>query len=254
MILEAKRQTIELVSELAELARAAAFVNAFCAGLPASTGDVSALHLAAEELITNVITHGYGEGRRGPVTLTLESIVPDRVRLTVSDEADAYNPLANPAFDTGMPLEARPVGGLGIHLVRQLMDACVYERREERNVFGTERRLGKGSGSGITASIAATKLGSSAVLALSGRLDGLSSPELERQVLALIEGGVDRLEFDLSGLEYVGSAGLRVFLIAAKRVKTAFGQLRPEVREVFEVTGLLQVLDVTPGAGAKRPG
>ena len=88
-----------------------------------------------------------------------------------------------------------------------------------------------------------------AVLALAGRLDGLASPALEQRVDAALASGAKTLVLDLSALAYVSSAGLRVFLGAAKKFKTAGGRatfvaLPAPVREVFELSGFLGVLDV----------
>ena len=87
------------------------------------------------------------------------------------------------------------------------------------------------------------------VLALAGRLDGLASPGLEKQIDAAQAAGTKVLVLDLAKLDYVSSAGLRVFLSAAKKFKTAggrvsFAALPPAIREVFELSGFLTVLDV----------
>lgn len=226
-------------------------IDDFCAGEAVSAADVSALHLAVEETVTNVITHGYQDDALRSFTLQLEAVSTDRIRAVVTDDAPAYDPLARPEVDTALPLEARPVGGLGVHLVKKLMDVCTYEHREGKNVFSIERKLNSGAGSAATLHMAASKLESSATLALAGRLDGLSSPELERQAGALIASGVRTLVFDLANLEYVSSAGLRVFIIAAKKLKSSggaaqFTALTPAVREVFHISGLLTALGVAP--------
>jgi anti-anti-sigma factor len=114
-----------------------------------------------------------------------------------------------------------------------------------------ERQLRRGGTSSIR--FTTTKLESSATLALSGRLDGLSSSELEQQVLALLDSGVRTLVFDLAALDYVSSAGLRVFIVAAKKMKAlggtvTFRSLTPTVRNIFHVTGLLTALHVAPAA------
>lgn len=244
-------QTLTLRSDLAELSRVKVLVDAICGQTHASDADASALHLAIEEIITNVITHGYPDGPNHTFTLTIDLPADDRVRAIVTDDAPAFNPLARPDVNTTLPLEERPVGGLGVHLVRQLMDACRYEHRDGHNIFTMERQLRRGGSSSIR--FTTTKLESSATLALSGRLDGLSSPELEEQVLALLDSGVLTLVFDLAALEYVSSAGLRVFIVAAKKMKVLggkveFASLTPTVRNIFHVTGLLTALHVAPAA------
>lgn len=244
-------QTITLRSDIAELSRVMTLVDAFCSAMKASKADTSALHLAVEEIVTNVIMHGYAVGSQHTFTITLEAIGDDRVRAVVTDDAAAFNPLAQPDVNTSLPLEERPVGGLGVHLVRKLMDVCLYERRGTHNIFTMERQLNRAEA--VTAHFATTRLESAATLALSGRLDGLSSPELEQQVAALLASDISTLVFDLSALDYVSSAGLRVFILAAKKMKAAGGNaqfhaLTPTVRSVFHVTGLLTALDVAQSA------
>ncbi len=87
------------------------------------------------------------------------------------------------------------------------------------------------------------------VLAFKGRLDAVSSMEVEPSVLGLIEQGKKKLVLDLNGLEYVSSAGLRVLLLAAKRLLAVGGQLRTfgltqPVRQVLQMTGLIPQLGV----------
>lgn len=246
-------QTLTINADLAELTRVMQMTDAFCAGVGASAADVSALHLALEEIVTNVITHGYQSDSSRSFSVQLEAVSATRIRAVVSDDAPAYDPLARPEVDTNLPLEARPVGGLGVHLVKKLMDACLYEHRDGKNLFSIERRLSRAAGSAATINIATSRLESAATLALTGRLDGLSSPELEHQVSALVASGVRALTFDLSGLDYVSSAGLRVFIIAAKKLRASggaarFTSLTPAVLEVFQVSGLLTALGVAPPA------
>jgi anti-anti-sigma factor len=249
----AKSQTLTISADLAELARVMQMIDDFCVGMAISESDVSALHLAVEEIVTNVITHGYHCDPSRFLTVRLETITPDRIHAVVTDDAPAYNPLARPEVNTTLPLEARSVGGLGVHLVKKLMDVCVYEHRDGQNLFSIERKLSRTPGSSATINIATSRLAASATLALTGRLDGLSSPELEQQFSALIASGVRTLTLDLSGLEYVSSAGLRVFIIASKKLKASggaahFSSLTPAVREVFHISGLLTALGVAPPA------
>lgn len=244
-------QQLTLTNDLAELPRVVAWVDAFCQSMNAGAKDLSSLHLALEEIITNVITHGYRNGAAHVFDVKLEAVSADRIRATVIDDAPAFNPLARAELDTSLALEDRPVGGLGVHLVKKLMDACLYERRDDRNVFAVELVLRRNSPHSPAVNIATTKLESAATLALTGRLDGLSSRELEQQVNALLASGIRTLTFDLAGLDYISSAGLRVFIVAAKKLRASggsvqFHSLTQPVREVFEVTGLIKALGVTP--------
>lgn len=95
--------------------------------------------------------------------------------------------------------------------------------------------------------IESRSVGDTRVILLSGRLDSVSAPAAESAIIAEIEAGATRLALDCSGVAYVSSAGLRVFLVVAKRIKAlggrlALASLRPEVREVFAISGFLQIL------------
>lgn len=84
--------------------------------------------------------------------------------------------------------------------------------------------------------------GSATVIEPSGRIDSMTAKEFEQQIGAPLVSGSGRLVIDLSGLQYISSAGLRVFLTAAKQCKTAGGALtlcsaNDGVREVFEISG-----------------
>ncbi len=251
--MSAPSQTLTITANLVELTKVMEMIDDFCAGVNASAADVSALHLALEEIVTNVITHGYGNDSSRSFSIRIDAISTDRLRAVVTDDAPAYNPLARAEVNIALPLEARPVGGLGVHLVKKLMDVCFYEHRDGRNLFSVERKLCRTAGTAATIHIATSRLESSATLSLAGRLDGLSSPDLEQQVTALIGSGVRTLIFDLSALDYVSSAGLRVFIIAAKKLKASGGgaqfiSLTPAVRDVFHVSGLLTAFGVAPPA------
>ena len=95
--------------------------------------------------------------------------------------------------------------------------------------------------------IKTTRNDSELTVALSGRLDTLTSPDLEEMLDEELEG-VERLIFDLGELEYISSAGLRVLLGAYKMMDEYNGMLIRNVTEpvmdVFEVTGFSDVLDI----------
>ena len=84
-------------------------------------------------------------------------------------------------------------------------------------------------------------------IALEGRLDTLTAPELEAEFVRML-GGADALVLDFSKLEYISSAGLRVLLSAHKAMSPKGGMkiihVNDIVREVFEVTGFIDILNI----------
>ena len=84
------------------------------------------------------------------------------------------------------------------------------------------------------------------LVALAGRLDMISAGPLEQELEGLIAAGSRRLAIDMSGLDYLSSAGLRALLVAARRLQEAQGTLvlvglRGMVKEVLEIAGLTNV-------------
>lgn len=94
-----------------------------------------------------------------------------------------------------------------------------------------------------------TRSGTAVVLALDGKLDGFSAPALETQINRLLSENVKRLVFDCSGLDYISSAGLRVFLATAKQMQDsggscAFAALTEDVENVFRLTNFVRLLEI----------
>ncbi len=86
-----------------------------------------------------------------------------------------------------------------------------------------------------------------------GRLDSVTSSGLEREAIAVIEGGGRLLLIDLAGLDYISSAGLRMALAVAKRLDAVGGRLalcrpQPPVAEVFEISGVDGIIGVHASA------
>ena len=87
------------------------------------------------------------------------------------------------------------------------------------------------------------------ILALSGKLDATTAKTFEDKILAVINSGAQRLVVDLAQLEYVSSSGLRVFVVAAKKLQPTNGKvslcgLQDQIREVFDLAGFSSILSI----------
>ena len=90
--------------------------------------------------------------------------------------------------------------------------------------------------------------GSAVVVSLNGRLDGVSGPDLEAKIDAVVERGDVRMVLECDQMDYVSSAGLRVLLIGARKCqqgggKLAIAALKPECRSVMEMSGFLSIIE-----------
>lgn len=99
-----------------------------------------AVNLALDELVTNVILHGYEDRTDQEVKAQL-TVQEGVITAEVEDGGRAFNPLDAPTPDLNAALDERELGGLGIHLVRSLMDRVEYRREGEKNVLTVRKRI-----------------------------------------------------------------------------------------------------------------
>ena len=97
------------------------------------------INLALEEIVSNVMLYAY-PGKSGQVFVEFNR-QKDAMVFTVSDNGVAFDPTQQAEVDTTLSVEERPIGGLGIHLVRQIMDEIRYERVEEKNILTLVKNL-----------------------------------------------------------------------------------------------------------------
>ncbi|MGB0748613.1 MAG: ATP-binding protein [Magnetospiraceae bacterium] len=119
--------SLTLPSEPGNLAHIRRFVTEAAAAAGFSEGEIYQIILAVDEACTNVIVHGYGP-QPGALTVAIET---DAKGLTVHvmDQARPFDPLSLVnAPDLSLPLEQRPIGGLGVFLIRENMDNLAYQR------------------------------------------------------------------------------------------------------------------------------
>ena len=132
-------------ADAAAARQAADALRAFCAGERVPAEAVWQLQVALDEIIANIVTHASsGEDSRFDVWFRRG---PDCVEIVVADDGPAFDPLARPDPDVTLPLERRQVGGLGIMLVKSLMDDVHYERTT-RNILTIRKRISAGGAPG----------------------------------------------------------------------------------------------------------
>jgi anti-sigma regulatory factor (Ser/Thr protein kinase) len=98
------------------------------------------LHVAIEEHLTNTIRYGYAPGQSGRIRVRFRPAV-NELCVEIEDDARPFNPLVAPRVDVTRPIDERPIGGLGIHMIRQLTDELRYERQGDRNRLIMVKRL-----------------------------------------------------------------------------------------------------------------
>ena len=115
-------------------------LDAFCAAERIPEDLCWRLQVALDEIVANIVGHA-AAGSHQPEFDVWFCRTGDLIEITVTDDGPPFDPLSLPAPDTGLPLDARKPGGLGIMLVKSLMDSVLYERTS-RNVLTIRKRIG----------------------------------------------------------------------------------------------------------------
>lgn len=136
--------SVQLKNNLSELQRMNQIVTAFGERHGLASELVFRLTLVLEEIITNAISYGYEDDLEHEILVRLFWQDPN-MRIEVEDDGRPFNPLKAPSPDMGKPLAERQVGGLGIHLVREMMDELEYRRENDKNLLILKTKFGSAS-------------------------------------------------------------------------------------------------------------
>ena len=118
------RSSLRIAAELNNLAEIRRFVQETASALGVDPAVIPGVLLAVDEAVSNIIIHGY-QGQRGTVEIEVNH-EGDALVIRLRDEAPPFDPTSVPPPDLTLSLEERAPGGLGIHLIRQVMDEMAH--------------------------------------------------------------------------------------------------------------------------------
>ena len=205
--------------------------------------------LALEELFTNVVK--YAGETRSRVRIEVGK-VPNGVEVTLTDrDVDFFDVTRTAEVDVSLPLEQRSAGGLGLHLIRKMVDFIEYQYLEEtrtsritfRATAMERRRKPRDK------QMLAIDFGANGNVVVAGRFDAAQCPAAQ----AFLDKVQGEVTLDCSRLEYISSAGLGVLLKTQKRLMGTGGRLRlsgvnRHLRDIFQYSGFDQIFEIEAAA------
>ncbi len=143
------RKTIVLPNDTQEVPRLNAFVDEICQQEGLAPEVTAQVRLAVEEATVNVMNYAYPAGTRGDVTVEAKMISQDddgttgheSLLFTIMDSGTPFDPTTIPEVNTSLPASGRAIGGLGMHLVRQIMDSVSYQHLGGFNVLTLRKNV-----------------------------------------------------------------------------------------------------------------
>ena len=128
-----KRQ-LELHNDIQQIDKLTEFIDAIATDKGLDPSLTMSLNLAMEEAVSNVILYAYPEGTDGIVDV--DAILhDDRLVFIISDSGKAFDPTQKEAADITLGVEERRIGGLGILMVKNIMDKVAYRRDKNKNIL-----------------------------------------------------------------------------------------------------------------------
>jgi len=116
--------SLHVAADVAQLAAIRAFIEQQAQALGVDTSAIYDLILAVNEVATNIVVHGY-RSQPGVIEIDLRRR-GEAIEIRLRDQAPLFDPTGVPTPDLTLPLHKRPLGGMGIHVTRQIMDAIRY--------------------------------------------------------------------------------------------------------------------------------
>ena len=135
-------KTITVPSDKGRLYQVQEFVEECLSDCGASGKTLMQLQLVVEEIFVNIASYAYSPHGSGDVDISCD-VVDDRMKviITFTDEGPEFDPLGKEDPDTTLSAEDRPIGGLGIFLVKRTVDGISYRREDGRNILTIEKDL-----------------------------------------------------------------------------------------------------------------
>ena len=133
-------KSIILANDISEIARLNEFVEEIGNEFSLSPEVVFNLTLVLEEAVVNIINYAYPKEDHESIYLSAK-LHKDSIMLVLTDTGKEFDPTMAPEADITLSADERPIGGLGIFLIRQIMNEVKYERIEGKNVLTLEKKL-----------------------------------------------------------------------------------------------------------------
>ena len=128
-----ENKTLLVDNQMSELRRLADFLDDLGEEWELNPGLVFSLNLVLEEALTNIILYGFQDTDKHSIEMEFSRTQIDQLVVCVIDDGHPYDPTQKEDPDLSLPAEERPVGGLGIFLIKKIMDKVEYHRNNNKN-------------------------------------------------------------------------------------------------------------------------
>jgi anti-anti-sigma factor len=249
-----QRSAITIDNQIGEISRVADLVDEFGRECALTARVVNDMHVALDEVLSNIIHHGYDDRGRHRIEVRL-SIDGGEFCADVIDDGRPFDPARQKLVPINRETARPAPGGLGLHFVAAVIDNIRYRRDGAMNRLELRKRTSGNRASrtdrGMCLDWTEIWGRDMTVLEVSGQIDSTGAGALRERLTALIAAGTTNLLVDLHGVDYVSSAGFWALLAGARLLEARSGRLllcglSGEVQRLFDLTSLDQMFTIYP--------
>lgn len=243
-----ERRHITVRGIFSNIPRMIEFVSDAARAAGLSEDEVFHCQMAVDEACTNVIEHAYGGEDHGDIDITCVIDAGNSCTIIIEDSGIPFEPDNIPVPELARDVASIEPGGLGLHLMRQMMSEVVFDFRDGCNILRMRKdHVQLELLNAVPLSVESVS-DSITVIEPGSRLDAAASPELDDALTTLRED-VSWFVIDMSRTEYVSSRGLKVLVSHWRAVRERGGgmvlcALQPNVLAIFETVGFTEVFDL----------
>ena len=134
-------KVLRVVNQIGELSRVEVFLEELAEEWSLPTPFVFSINPVLEEALTNIILYGFDNDSQHTIDVCFTK-TGNELSISIFDDGHEYDPTLKTDPDITLPLDERPIGGLGIFLVKKIMDKVEYQRKENRNILILTKNIG----------------------------------------------------------------------------------------------------------------
>jgi anti-anti-sigma factor len=217
--------------------------------------EVFHCQMAVDEACTNIIEHAYGGQGTGDIELTC-LVEPGSCVIQIVDHGKPFDPDRVPKPKLEAKLDEIKPGGIGLHLMRRLMDEVHFEFTDQGN-FLTMKKSSSSQALPMQPQGVPVREAQQGIWIVRphDRLDASSAPHLEAALVELLKQAHIWLVVDMAEVSYISSRGLKALVSAWRRAGDEGGRLVmcamvPRVLSIFDTVGFTQIFDIYPSLDA----
>ena len=235
---------LSIINRVEELRCVTQFVDDIAKELNLNEEMHMNIGLVLEEMVSNVIFYAYPKDIVGTINLCAKSD-GQSLTLLLSDKGYAFDPTQIESNDMEANPAERPIGGMGIYIVKNIMNHVSYQRLDGRNLLTMSIIINER----VSSMTQILQQDGQTIIKTVARIDTLNAPQFEKDIEpALAEPGVD-LVMDCQELTFIASSGLRIIQKTMRSVTTGKGNFKiinvsPSVYKVLKMTGFTKFMTI----------